>query len=137
MGEIYSDIMGFRIRHPEAPKKNMDLSQIQIEFKLSEDMLNYIYLFEWMRGLKYGDVTNFNNEEEFFRKYTIKAIVINILDNQKRTIAYWKFSECFLLTLSSLPLEMGTSEEITFTSNFSYEEISYDTKGITGNCEDT
>jgi len=125
MGEIYSDIMGFRIRHPLS-KPNEELSQVQIEFKLSEDMLNYIYLFEWMRGMKYGDVEDFERKEDYFRKYTIKAITINILDNQKRDIAYWKMTECFLLSVGSLPLEMGTSEEVTFTCNFSYSEIFYE-----------
>jgi hypothetical protein len=135
MGEIYSDIKGFRIRHPLAGiKANEDLSQIQIEFKLSEDMKNYINLFEWMQGLKYGKVTDFNDEEDFFRKYTIKSINLNILDNQKRPIAVWRFTEAFLLTLGSLSLDMGISEEITFTANFSYEEIFYETKGTTGSC---
>jgi len=134
MGEIYSDFISFRVRHP-LNKKNPDLSQIQIEFKLSEDMLNYIYLFEWMRSIKYGDVEDFNTEEEFFRKYNIKAININILDNQKRMIASWKFTECFLITLGSLPLQMGISEEVTFTANFSYEEISYTKYSIDSNSE--
>lgn len=136
MGELYSDIKGFRIRHPFAGiNANIDLSQLQIEFKLSEDMRNYINLFEWMQALRYGKVTGFNSEEEFFRKYTIKSINLNILDNQKRTIAVWRFTEAFLLTLSSLSLNNGTSEEVTFTTNFSYQEIFYEAKTVQGNCE--
>ena len=129
--EIYSDIKGFRIRHPMAGQKsNVDLSQVQIEFKLSEDMKNYINLFEWMRSLKYGHVEEFSAEQEFFRKYTIKSININILDNEKRPIAVWRLTEAFLLTLGSLPLSMGTSDEVSFTANFSYEEIKYETKSV-------
>lgn len=135
MQEIYSDIRGFRIRHPIAGvKANEDLSQLQIEFKLSEDMRNYINLFEWMQGLKYGKVEHFNNEEEYFRKYTIKSINLNILDNQKRTVAVWRFTEAFLLGLSSLSLVNGDSEEVTFTCNFSYQEIFYEPKTVLGNC---
>lgn len=134
MGEIFSDIKGFRIRHPlGGMKANEDLSQLQIEFKLSEDMINYINLFEWMQGLKYGKVENFG-EEDFFRKYTIKSINLNLLDNQKRTIAVWRFTEAFLLSLSSLSLQQGVSEEVTFVTNFSYQEIFYETKAITGSC---
>ena len=133
MGEIISNIKGFNIRHPLGGiKANEDLSQLQIEFKLSEDMKNYINLFEWMQALKYGQVTDFNNEEEFFRKNTIKSINLNIMDNQKRTIAVWRFTEAFLLGLSSISLNMGISDEITFTANFSYEEIKYETKTING-----
>jgi len=131
MAEIYSDIKGFRIRHPVGGvNANIDLSQIQVEFKLSEDMKNYIYLFEWMRSLRYGHVEEFNAEEEFFRKYNIKSIGINILDNEKRPIAVWRFTNAFLLTLSSLSLDTGVSEEITFTANFSYEEVKYETKSV-------
>jgi len=135
MGEIFSDIKGFRIRHPlGGMKANEDLSQLQIEFKLSEDMINYINLFEWIQGLKYGKVTGFATEEDFFRKYTIKSINLNLLDNQKRTIAVWRFTEAFLTSLSSLSLGQGVSEEVTFTCNFSYEEIFYETKATTGSC---
>lgn len=136
MGEIYSDIMGFRIRHPVAGiKANQELSQIQITFKLSEDMRNYINLFEWIQALRYGKITGFNSEEEFFRKYTIKSINLNILDNQKRTIAVWRFTEAFLLSLSSFSLEAGTSDEVTFSTSFSYQEIFYESKMVQGNCE--
>lgn len=125
--EVFSDFRGFRIRHPVVEKINADLSQIQVEFKLSEDMKNYLYLFEWMRSMRTGDAV----PEDLIRKYTVKNISILILDNQKRNIATLMFTECFLLTLSSLSLEMGGSDEVSFTANFSYEEIKYLTKGIT------
>jgi hypothetical protein len=136
MGEIYSDIKGFRIRHPlGGVKANEELSQIVIEYKLSEDMRNYINLFEWMQALKYGQVQNFNSEEDFFRLNTIKSINLNIMDNQKRNVAIWRFTEAFLLGLSSLSLNNGVSEEVTFAANFSYQEIFYESKNINGNCE--
>lgn len=128
MNEIYSDIIGFRIRHPVAPKANEELSQIMIEFKLSEDMKNYLYLFKYMKDLKYGIAIP--EQENFIRKYTVKTININILDNQKRETVIWSFTECFLLSMSSLPLIMGSSEQVTFSCNFSYEEILYKTKSI-------
>jgi len=135
MGEMYSDMMGFRIRHPIAGiKANYDLNNITIEFKLSEDMRNYLNLFEWMRALKYGRVEGFNSEEEFFRKYTIKSINLMLLDNQKRTIAVWRFTEAFLLSLGSISLNTGTSDEVTFSCNFSYQEIFYEAKNFQGNC---
>jgi len=127
MTEVFSDFRGFRIRHPVVEKVNEDLSQIQIEFKLSEDMKNYLYFFNWMRSMRTGTAV----PDDLIRKYTIKNISILILDNQKRNIATLMFTECFLLTLSSLSLEMGGSEEVTFTANFSYQEVLFQTKGIT------
>jgi len=129
MGEI-QDIgpFGFQVRHPIAGmKQNTDLSQLQIEFKLSEDILNYIYFFKWMRDLKYGRLDN-GNYNGLIRKYTIKSAIISILDNQKRTVANLTFTNLFLLNLSSMALTMGSSEEVTFTCNFSYEEIKFELK---------
>jgi hypothetical protein len=121
---------GFIIRHPMGPKPNVDLSQIQIEFKVSEDMLNYIYLFEFMRALKYGDTSQFEDADETFRKNTIKSINIFILDNQKRTRSIWRFTDAFLLNLSALPLQQGVSEELIFSCNFSYSEVVYELKDV-------
>lgn len=128
LDEIYSDgTGGFRIRHPKGGMwPNKDLSQLQIEFKLSEDMLNYLLFFKWMRQIKYGEIND--SHTDFFRKYTIKKLILSILDNQKRTVANLIFTELFLLNLSSMQLTMGSSEEVVFTCNFSYEEILYELK---------
>jgi hypothetical protein len=126
MGEILSDgPMGFRIRHPlGGMKKNMDLNPLNIEFKLSEDLFNYYNLFEWMKQLKYGEIDP--NHNDFFRKYSIKTIVLSILDNQKRPVVNFKFTEALLTAISPLSLVMGASEELTFTCTFTYEEIEYE-----------
>ena len=126
MGEI-ADVgpFGFQVRHPIAGmKKNTDLSQLQIEFKLSEDLLNYMYFFRWIKDLKYGNL-NEGAYTDLIRKFTIKKAILSILDNQKRTVVNLFFTELFLLNLSSLQLSMGSSDEVTFTCNFSYEEIDY------------
>jgi hypothetical protein len=125
MGEIYSDMTGgFRVRHPQGGMwKNKDLSQVQIEFKLSEDMLNYLYLFKWMKQLKYGELNA--DYDGLIREYNIKKIILTLLDNQKRPSVNMIFTNAFLLNLSSVSLQMGDSSEVTFTTNFSYEEIEY------------
>jgi len=135
MGEIISNTMGFNIRHPLGGiKANQDLSQINIEFKLLENMANYIYLFEYMRSMRYGQVEDFSSEEDMYRKNTIKSINISLLDNQKRIIAIWRFTQAFLLNISSLSLTQGSSDEVTFSCVFSYEEVQYDIKDINTSC---
>lgn len=131
MEEIYSDFKGNRIRHPIGGWANIGLSTINIIFKVSEDMKNYCNLFLWMQALKYGRADIFNTEEEYFRLNTIKAINLSILDNQKRTVVLWRFTNAFLLSLSSITLNMGSSEELDFTCTFSYEEVKFETKEIT------
>jgi len=129
MGEI-ADVgpFGFQVRHPIAGmKKNTDLSQLQIEFKLSEDMRNYIHFFKWIKDLRYGDLDD-GTYTDLIRKFTINKAILSIMDNQKRTVANIIFTELLLLNLSSLQLTMGSSDEVTFTCNFSYEEIDYELK---------
>lgn len=133
--EIYSDFLNFRIRHPVGPKINNNLSQLQIEFKLNEDAQNYLTLFEYMRQLKYAELSD-EYTEGLIRKYTIKSILLSLNDNQKREIATIRFTEAFLLSLSSMSLTTGTADEITFTCNFSYQEILYERKSIyVGHCD--
>ena len=118
-------------RHPDAPKINIDLAQIQIIFRLSEDMKNYFLLLDYMRQIKYGSLES-NPDDTLISDYTIKEISINLLDNHKRQIASIGFKNCFLTMISSLSLEYGSSEECLFTCNFSYSELVYKTQTING-----
>lgn len=128
MGEILSQLPnGMQVRHPlGGMKKNQDLGNLNLTFKLSEDMYNYLILFVWMMQMRYGQIDP--RHDGYFREYTIKRLTVQMLDNQKRTIAELAFTNLFLLDLGSLDLNFGSSEEIAFTTSFSYEEIIYDLK---------
>ena len=115
---------GFLIKHPVGPKANADLGILAIEFKLSEDAINYLNLFECMMSVKYASNLNMT-ETDLFRKYVIKGININIKDNQKRKIATLTFTNAMLINLGGLSLEMGVAEEVLFSTAFSYEELKY------------
>ena len=128
MEEIYSDYKDYRIRHEVAPKINSNLGTIAIEFKLTEDLYNYLTIFEYMRSIKYGEVDL--NNDELFRKYTIKSIILTLMDNQKRDIAQLRFTEAFILSLTGLNLTTGTATELTFTITCSYQELLYERKSI-------
>jgi len=120
--EHFSDFQQYRIRHPVG-KGNVDLSQLQITFKADENLENYYNLFTWMLNLRYGE----NINTDLIRKNTIKSIDVILLDNQKRKKGLLTFSNCYLLTLSSLSLDYGVVEEVSFTANFTYEEINLET----------
>jgi len=132
MGEIISQLpMGMQIRHPlGGMKRNQDLGQLPITFKVSEDMYNYIILFNWMQQLRYGQIDP--KHDDFFRKYTIKRLVLSMLDNQKRTVAEITFTNVFLQDLGALDLSFGSTEELSFSCGFSYEEIFYKTQNPMG-----
>lgn len=118
---------GFMVRHPLGGSyPNKDLSQLQVEFKVSEDMMNYLVMMQWMRKLRYGDTNQ--APDELFRMFDCKAAHLTVLDNQKRPTAEIKFTRLLPMSLSSLQFVYEQSSELSFTVNFSYEEVSYSLK---------
>jgi len=105
------------IRSPMS-KENMDLSNLSIEFKVDENMDNYYNLYHWMQSIRYGDVT-----EEILRQSYIKGINLVLLDNQRNPTKTFKFTNAFLTNLGGLNLTMTNDSEVSFSTNFTYEEV--------------
>lgn len=126
IGEIISQLPeGWQVRHPlGGMRKNQELDNISISFKVSEDMYNYYVFFRWIQDLRYGIVSR--DHDDLFRKYTIKRLIVSMLDNQKREVSRLTYSNLFLLDLGSLDLTYGSTEEMTFTCGFSYETITHE-----------
>jgi len=83
--------------------------------------MNYYNLMLWSMRIKYGQP-----DDDYvgkIREYTIKAINLHLLDNQKRERCIVTFSNAFMTSISSIGLEQGSEEETLFTSSFSYEEV--------------
>lgn len=116
--EVYSEFKNQRMRYPTT-KINENLQPINISFKCSENLENYLNLFEYMQQMKYGQ----NVTPEYIKDNTVNKINLIILDNQKRDIYKIEFTNCFLLALSNLDLVQGIDNEITFSTTFSYQEI--------------
>ena len=116
MTETFEHFKTFIVRHPVIDA-NQNLSQLQVTFKVDEQLKNYYNMYNFLMNLKNGKkVTN-----DLIRLNTIDSIDIIILDNQKRNNTILSFKNCFLLSLSSLSLVYGDSTNVDFTCNFSYE----------------
>lgn len=115
-------------RHPSS-HKNENLSQLLVEFKISEDFKNYLYLLQWMMSRRYGNIDTSKDDRNW--QNVINRITIHALDNQKREISQIYFTDCNLVNLSSFPLDFGTEEEIIFTCSFSYREIGFEIISVT------
>jgi len=128
MGEILSQLpMGMQIRHPlGGMKRNQELGRLEMSFNVSEDMYNYLVLFKWIQQLRYGQIDP--KHDDYFRNYTIKRLIISMLDNQKRPVSTLTFTNVFLQDLGALDLNFGTTNELAFSTSFSYEEVFYDIK---------
>jgi len=119
-----SDVfIGFRAEHPIGHSLNREVGMLQVEFKLNESISNYIFLFNWMWNIKYGQ--NINTPSGLLRDYVCKEINLIILDNMKRTQGKFSFTKATCIGLSAIPLTYGTSEEITYMANFDYELVTW------------
>jgi len=107
-------------------KRNQELQNLTMTFSVSEDMYNYLVLFEWMKQLRYGNIKKSPNG--LYRAYTIDQITVIMLDNQKREVAHIQFTNAFISDLGNLDLVYGVTDEMNFTVNFMYEEIFYEAK---------
>lgn len=114
-----SEMLGYQIQHPVAWKSNINLGLLQIEFKLSENLRNYLYLFTWIRQVKTGQATG------IVRKFYCNDLSIIFLDNDKRPTGRFTYSNVFCIGLSALPLVFGTAEEVSFNATFSYEQTDF------------
>jgi hypothetical protein len=120
-----SDFKGSIIHH-SVSRNNDDLSDLLIEFKLDEKGLNYGNLVEYIQRLRYGDLNNVSTRQyrdQLARNYTIKAIDVSLLDNQNRPQFVISFKECFIRSISSISLQHGVSEDVSFTINVAYEQM--------------
>jgi hypothetical protein len=113
-----SDYLNYHINHPIS-RINQDLSDLSITFKLSEDMLNYHYLYSWIHALR--NQKNIDGKK-FFRQNMIDDIKIIFLDNEKREKVKYIYTNCFISNISSLSLEYGTADEMTFEVSFKIED---------------
>lgn len=119
---VPSHFKGGLVWHPIS-QDNDNLPEVIIEFKLSENLDNWFNLFSWLQTLRYRQPDTEAVQSTLLRKNTVKSIDVLLLDNQKRTKKKMSFKECFLSNLSSLPLVIGSSEEVTFTTIWRYQEV--------------
>lgn len=105
--------------HHSISRDNADLPELSINFKVNEDLTNFYNLHTYMLQMRFGQgITT-----EFLHENVVKTINLTLLDNQKRNVKIFKFSNAYLTDLSSLTLGMGTDDELTFSTTWKYEEI--------------
>lgn len=110
-------------------KANDNLQQLSIEFKVSEDLRNYFILYNYLMATRYGEILD---NEDWLRFNTVKHIKLVCFDNQRREIGGIIFTNSIITSVGSLSLQMGSSEPVTFSTTFFYEEAKLYTKEIFG-----
>lgn len=128
---VQSMYKGNVINNPVS-KKNDDLKNFDIEFKVDENFQNYFYFFDYMQSVKYGDmnlpqanqVRNTKNKRKYLtREYDIDTISILLLNSERITQKVLKFEGCLIDSLSNILLKFGEAEQVPFTVSFRYREV--------------
>ena len=112
---------GAIINQPITPHSNLDLGDLVIEFKLIERFYNYHRLFVWLQNLRTGH--NIHTKSGHLKDYVTNLITIELLNNSKNRVAMFQFSRCIISGLSPVNLQMGTSDELTFSASFKIEQM--------------
>ncbi len=121
---IMSEWRGEHYLNPGSHKNN-ELGDLTITFKLTEDLMNYFYMAEYIMNMRYEHIDNTDDPGKRMKMNFIKAIDIDILNNSKNKIANIKFSRCFPVNISSLDLDYTNGNEVDFTVTFKFTEINF------------
>jgi hypothetical protein len=132
-------LLGHNENHP-MQRQNDDLGDVSITFKNSEDCMNYFMIMHWMQALRFGvdlvgDTDLISPSGPRLKRNVINEMDVFILDNQKRTIAKVRFTNCLPTDLSGLEFTYGSDEELEFTLTLKYEDILVEVEGFNDSTE--
>jgi len=105
-------------------RANNDLGDLSITFKVNEYMMNYFLMAQYITMTRYG-VNNHADEDFRIKTNVIKAISVNMLDNQKNVLGTVEYNTLWPTSISGLELNYAQSNEVEFTVTFKFQEIFY------------
>jgi len=122
---ILSDWRGEQYLNPGSHKNN-ELGDVSITFQLTENLMNYFYMAQYIMDMRYEySDTNADGGDYRIKMNFIKAIDVDILDNSKRKVANIKFSRCFPTEISNIELDYTNGQEMSFTVTFKFTELNF------------
>ena len=112
--------IGNTIVNTPVQKYNTELGQMTIEFFADEDLENYKAWFDWLYAIRKGCPTvGAGNIQESI----IHQIQVLMLDNEDRMTNKMVFSKCWLLSLSPLTMNFGSSDELLYACTFQFDKF--------------
>ena len=127
MSLLTSNFKGETTLHNAGSRNNEDLGEVSITFGLTEDLLNYFYMTQFMMDTRYAE-NDSKDEDPRMKNNYIDSIVVDFLSNQKLVNAKIKYSKCFPTNISGLDLQVDNGDEMRFTVTFKYEEMHFNTE---------
>ena len=119
--EVQDSYFGNIVRKQPISRINNDLTQMTFDFKVDEDLQNYMACYTWIKELREGRATKHSLGK--LHKSNIAAINVIVKDNEKREKYRLVFKECQIISLSALVLQYGINDEVIFSTTMNYHNF--------------
>jgi len=109
---------------------NTGFPNIQLVYNCNENMENYLRLFFYLQGMRFGVPTNGNAS---LVESVIREVRFEVLDNEKRPVMRTRFIDCPIESLSQLTMKSGSSDLSSFTLNLKFHKLEVEPIPVIGN----
>ena len=119
------------LKNIDVPGEKLNYGDLTLKFLVDENILNYMKIHNWMRGLGYPETTKeykdlttnsqgIRDSEEAFSDGSL-----HILNSNYRDVAIVKFSDLFPIGLTSLDFEASDTDVNYFTAEVVFKYTVY------------
>lgn len=128
--EVYNPMIPI----PE-PGTTLSYGDLTVSFKVDEDLMNYLEIHHWIRGLgkpdNFGEYTSLSNNPVYTGDGITSELSLMVLDSAKRPNYEFKFRDAFPVFISDLDFDstMNDVDFLTATTTFRY--LMFDIEKIT------
>ena len=103
---------------------------LEIEFKVSENMSDYLEIYNWMQALgfpeKYQQYADLAVNPDYTGNGIYSDITISVLDSKKNTVMEAVFKECWPTSISSLEFDTTDTDVTYLTCKVSFRYMYFD-----------
>jgi hypothetical protein len=111
--------------HNMGSRDNNDLGDLSIVFKLSEGLLNYFYIANYIQSVRHkANISKPGQEKQ--KDNIITSIAVDLLNNQEKAIARIHYFRCVPTSIDGLSLDYAQTGVLTFTTSFKFEEMTFE-----------
>lgn len=123
--EQSSTSVSFRGYEKQIPSKviNYATKELTIEFFVDEKWRNYKALYQWMSSME-GTLNPVTDEKTTsISPSDYVPLRIYLLDNYKKKVIQFLFSNCWIKVFNEIALEANDSSEVTASFTFCYDQF--------------
>jgi hypothetical protein len=115
--------MGKDHLHNMGSRQNDNLGDLSITYKLSESLLNYFHIANYIESVKHQkNISNVPKQKD----NNIGSIIVELLSNQKTPVCRIHYKDVVLSGIDGLALDYTNGAVMTFTSTMKFEQMQFE-----------